>query len=371
MLKLSICLSLLIFAISCQSGQVSPQGYPCDLSAPGGRSCNASMVFASGDAQTLTPSIIGYRTDLLVAATMSPGDGRIGNSMKLEGSANAYAFLEIGYFDLPGVALNCGASGAGLWYYIVRQDASGQTIKCLQPVPQADIGQYVRLEIASVGPDPRQPTSFKISMVTPNTNLDPCTVADCTNVLWTAGSSKFATVELRQSLHGKSGASASTAFFKNNSYERPNGIFAFQTAEGRVSADNPPFFGIFQSPVSGSSGGTFFVQCCVATNTVYPIELNFGKVSVGQSSSQTILISNIKPASGAMNIAGVTVTGANAADFTIANSCGNSLAPLASCKVTITFKPSQQSQRNATLTVTDSGGSGSGTDTSTLLGTGG
>jgi Abnormal spindle-like microcephaly-assoc'd, ASPM-SPD-2-Hydin len=372
-LRLAMYLGLLICTNSCNSGSPNPQNYSCDPNAPGQNSCEATVNFASGvghAAGSFTPSIIGYRTSVLVANSMKPGDGRIGNFMRLTGSAQVPAFLEIGYFAIPGVALNCGANTGGLWYYVSRLDAGIQKITCLKPVPPADIGQYAALEIASVGTDPTQPTSFKVSIVTPNTTLDVCMFASCTNVLWTAGQARFATVELGQSLFGKSGAFASSAIFKNNSYERPNGVWAFQFVEGRIFSRNPPFIGVIQSPASGTSGGTYFVECCVAPTTLFPGQVDFSSVSVGQTSSQTVLISNVKSSSGNFNIANIGITGTNAADFTQTSNCGSSLAPLASCTVTIQFKPSQAGSKTATLTVTSSGGSGAGTYTSNLVGTG-
>ena len=235
------------------------------------------MTFASGVEQqppgTFAPLITGYRTDVLVPRSMSPGDGRISNAMRLTGSATNFAYLEVGYMAIPGVALNCGANGGGLWYYVSSLSAGVVTTRCVQAVPATDLGTYARLEIASVGMNPAQPSSFRVRITTPNTNIDLCMFIPCTNSLWTAGAGRFATVELAQTLIGTSGAVAGAAIFKNNSYQRPNGTFTFQVADGRIFENKPPYFRQIQSPadgatnnktVSATSGGTFFAQCCLA-----------------------------------------------------------------------------------------------------------
>jgi hypothetical protein len=143
----------------------------------------------------------------------------------------------------------------------------------VQAVPAADRGVYAQLEIASVGTNPAQPSSFRVRITTPNTNIDLCMFISCTNSLWTAGAGRFATVELAQTLIGTSGAVAGAAIFKNNSYQGPNGTFTFQVADGRIFEKQPPYFRQIQSPtdhatnnntVSTTSGGTFFAQCCLA-----------------------------------------------------------------------------------------------------------
>jgi hypothetical protein len=126
---------------------------------------------------------------------------------------------------------------------------------------------------SGVEQQPPGTSSFRVRITTPNTNIDLCTVISCTNSLWTAGAGRFATVELAQTLIGTSGAVAGAAIFKNNFYQRPNGTFTFQVADGRIVENQPPYFRQIQSPadhatnnntVSTTSGGTFFSQCCLA-----------------------------------------------------------------------------------------------------------
>jgi hypothetical protein len=262
---------------ACDSAQPVPHDYACDPTKSGQSSCVASVTFASGVEQqppgTFAPLITGYRTDVSVVSSMSAGDGRIGNAMRLTGSSSNLSFVEVGYMAIPGVALNCNANGGGLWYYVSILDAGVVTTQCVQRVPTVDRGTYARLEIASLGPDPTQPSSFRVTITTPNTNIDLCRSIPCVNRLWTAGAGRFATVELVQTLIGTAGAMAGAAIYKNNSYQRPNGNFSFQVANGRFFEDAPPYFRLIQSPADGAtnnntvsttSGGTFLAQCCTA-----------------------------------------------------------------------------------------------------------
>ncbi|HZU27992.1 MAG TPA: choice-of-anchor D domain-containing protein [Bryobacteraceae bacterium] len=77
---------------------------------------------------------------------------------------------------------------------------------------------------------------------------------------------------------------------------------------------------------------------------------------------------------GALTISSVTITGANAADFTRvtgASNCGSSLAANSSCSIYITFTPSAPGSRTALVTVTDNANNTAGsTQTVTLNGNG-
>jgi hypothetical protein len=57
-----------------------------------------------------------------------------------------------------------------------------------------------------------------------------------------------------------------------------------------------------------------------------------------------------------VNIARVSIAGANAADFTQTNTCGKSVASGASCFVTVTFTPAAKGKRTAAVSASDNGG---------------
>jgi hypothetical protein len=82
-----------------------------------------------------------------------------------------------------------------------------------------------------------------------------------------------------------------------------------------------------------------------------PSSLNFGTIKVGHSSTQSVTLSN--PGTTALNITNINVTGSNAHDFVKSSACPSSLAPNASCTVSVTFTPSATGSRSAYLTLSD------------------
>ena len=99
-----------------------------------------------------------------------------------------------------------------------------------------------------------------------------------------------------------------------------------------------------------------------------PSSLSFGHQAVNTSVTETVTLTN--PGATALSITGLSVTGANAAQFslTAGSTCGNSLAAGGSCVVSVTFKPVAKVSYSATLLVTDNAPSGS--QTVPLSGTG-
>jgi hypothetical protein len=83
--------------------------------------------------------------------------------------------------------------------------------------------------------------------------------------------------------------------------------------------------------------------------------LTFGNQTVGTpSAAQTLTLSNAGSAS--LNITGISASGANAADFTVTNTCGTlpaSFAPSAGCGLTVTFTPSTTTAESASISITD------------------
>jgi hypothetical protein len=69
---------------------------------------------------------------------------------------------------------------------------------------------------------------------------------------------------------------------------------------------------------------------------IFPIQLNFGGVTVGQSSTLPVTLANA--ANTKLTIQQITTT---SAAFVATNNCGASLAPGASCTVNVTFTPTQ------------------------------
>jgi hypothetical protein len=104
------------------------------------------------------------------------------------------------------------------------------------------------------------------------------------------------------------------------------------------------------SPQTVALSGTGVVSGPNATLSA--TSLTLGTQLVGTSSpAQSITLTNYGTV--ALSITGIGFTGADPGDFAETNTCGNSVAPGASCTINVTFKPTCVNARNASLSVTD------------------
>jgi hypothetical protein len=86
--------------------------------------------------------------------------------------------------------------------------------------------------------------------------------------------------------------------------------------------------------------------------TLSAANLTYSGQLVGTSSApQNVTVTN--SGNSTLNIASITVFGANKSDFSQTNTCGASLAAGASCTITATFKAAAPGKRGATLSITD------------------
>jgi hypothetical protein len=123
--------------------------------------------------------------------------------------------------------------------------------------------------------------------------------------------------------------------------------------------------------VTGNASGGPQTLLLTGTGTFMqfsPTSLSFGNQPLRtQSLAKKLTLTNKGGAS--VSITGITVTGANAGDFTQTNTCGKTIASGASCFITVKFKPLAKGKRTANVSVNDTGGgspqtavvSGSGT----------
>jgi len=101
--------------------------------------------------------------------------------------------------------------------------------------------------------------------------------------------------------------------------------------------------------VSLSGSGT-----TAPTLTLSATSLTFASTAVGSASSdQNVSLTN--SGSSSLEITGIAFTGAGASVFVQFNNCGISLAPGASCIVSVAFVPVISGAWNAALTITDTG----------------
>jgi len=105
------------------------------------------------------------------------------------------------------------------------------------------------------------------------------------------------------------------------------------------------------SPQNASLSGT--ATAPPATLQVSPASLAFAAQSEGLASApQSVTITN--PGSTAADISGIKLTGTNALDFVLGNSCAASLAAAATCQLNLSFSPlvgTAPGSRSATLSV--------------------
>jgi len=105
---------------------------------------------------------------------------------------------------------------------------------------------------------------------------------------------------------------------------------------------------------SGATADSFtlVIQAAAAgpVASASPASLTFGNQTVATTSAtQTVTVTNTGTAN--LQVTSATATGANAGDFTLANTCANPVAPSATCTVTVSFTPSAVGARSATLQV--------------------
>ncbi len=86
-----------------------------------------------------------------------------------------------------------------------------------------------------------------------------------------------------------------------------------------------------------------------------PLGINFGDQKVGTKSSPApVKVINLDK--DPVSISSIAFGGADAGDFAETNNCGSSLPPHSHCTVKVTFRPTKQGQRSASLQVYDDGG---------------
>lgn len=83
---------------------------------------------------------------------------------------------------------------------------------------------------------------------------------------------------------------------------------------------------------------------------ISPSNLSFGDQQVGTTSPpQIVTLTNV--GSSAVTIKGISITGTNAGDFKQKNNCGTSIKGGGNCKISVTFTPTAQGSRAASLSV--------------------
>jgi hypothetical protein len=81
--------------------------------------------------------------------------------------------------------------------------------------------------------------------------------------------------------------------------------------------------------------------------------LNFGSVTVGASSSQTLLLHNTGPKP--ISIGQIKIVGNNEKNYSETNNCGTSIPARSDCMIRVTFAPEVQGQLNSALIFSSTG----------------
>ncbi len=134
--------------------------------------------------------------------------------------------------------------------------------------------------------------------------------------------------------------------------------------DGVTATNFPTTAGAFQTTFNATNGGSdgFVVKMspgAAAGVFASPTNLSFGNQGINSSSSAQN-VSLINNTSSALNNIAITFTGANPADFTQTNTCGETsttngtLAAFSTCTISVTFTPTNTGADSATMNIADS-----------------
>jgi hypothetical protein len=118
----------------------------------------------------------------------------------------------------------------------------------LSQVPSADFGQFAFFAIDRVSG-----SAFQVNINSPNFSYTGFS---------TDNSMVPGAIAVEQGFDGSSGASAPGTDFTRNQWIDTNNVSHFQTADGFLSSDNPPYAWYVQYPHASSTGGDIHMQCC-------------------------------------------------------------------------------------------------------------
>jgi uncharacterized repeat protein (TIGR01451 family) len=123
---------------------------------------------------------------------------------------------------------------------------------------------------------------------------------------------------------------------------------AFGVTTGDFNGD-----GALDLAISNSTANNLSVFLQLLPVSLHPTSLSFGDQLVGTTSSpQTVTLTNNSGST--LNFASIGSVGTSSGDFSHNNTCGSSISNSGTCTINVTFTPSIEGPRSATLTVVDS-----------------
>jgi len=131
---------------------------------------------------------------------------------------------------------------------------------------------------------------------------------------------------------------------------------AIYVAGGTASTNFPTTTGALDTTCGGCSTGNpdaFITKLSLPPGvSLTPTSLTFAAQVLGTTSAaKVVTLKNTGTAT--LSITSISTSGTNAADFAQTHTCGTSLAPGASCSISVTFKPAASGTRTASLSVAD------------------
>ena len=149
--------------------------------------------------------------------------------------------------------------------------------------------------------------------------------------------------------HGEVWLNGSSIGAVNGDLSTPNPyarLMLYDSAAGDIYFDDVHVANTYNGTIASSPTVT------LPTVTLSPASVDFSTQSVSTSSSvQQVMLTNTSQVN--LNISSIAMSGTNASDFAQTNTCGSSVAPGASCTLSITFTPAATGARSASITVTD------------------
>jgi glutamine cyclotransferase len=131
-----------------------------------------------------------------------------------------------------------------------------------------------------------------------------------------------------------------------------NGAFSYTPSPNYTGPDSFTYHVRDAAATSNAATVSLSITGSTPAVSLSPSSLSFGNQVVGTTSVvRTITLTN--SGNGPLSIGSVTVTGANAGDFTQTNNCGSSVAPGASGAINVTFRPTSTGQRRAAISISD------------------
>ena len=148
------------------------------------------------------------------------------------------------------------------------------------------------------------------------------------------------------------------------SLTKPSGAAATNTIDSLLDLQKNPTLNVAQLFLLSSSTSPFQPQLTAAPATfrvalsgapllLNPTSLTYASLPDGTASTQTVTLANTTSA--AVSLSGITITGANSADFSETNNCPSALGQGGLCSLQVTFLPSVVGAESATLLVAGGG----------------